>query len=232
MGNASTPRPEIDAKAWEVITRMTGFVTSAEKFSMTLNLGNEATLRNGQRVELGSNISVSLARPDRARVRIENRDGDTSIIVLDGKTLSVLGKTKLAHTYDQTDQPGDIDLSFKYLNTVLGTDDQIRDFFSIELTDRLTRMIESGLYLGESRIDGKLCDNLALRSEDLDVQIWVSKSGDPLPCRIFVTHSRIEGQPYFWADFVDWDFSPEFTNKLFEFKPPDDAVRFQFFAPD
>ena len=111
-------------------------------------------------------------------------------------------------------------------------DDQIRDFFSIELTDRLARMIRSGLYLGESRIDGKPCDNLALRSEDLDVQIWVAKEGDPLPCRIFVTHSMIEGQPYFWADFVDWDFSPEFTNELFKFTPPDEAVRFQFLAPD
>jgi len=50
---------------------------------------------------------------------------------------------------------------------------------------------------GESKIAGVLCDNLALRSENQDIQLWIAKGSNPAPCRIVVTYKKVEGQPQF-----------------------------------
>ncbi len=166
------------------------------------------------------------------RVSIENRTGESSIIVLDGDSLSVLAKTDVALLYDQADQPGDVDYSLEYLNKVLGTNDQIRDFFSIELMTRLRNTIESGLYLSESKVAGTVCEHLALRTDALDVQVWIPKTGQPVPVRMVATYREIEGQPHFWADFIEWDFSPNFGPDFFEFTPPESAKQVDFFESD
>ena len=132
--------------------------------------------------------------------------------------------------YDTARQPGDIDTSFDYLTDVLGTNDQLRDFFSIDLTKTMTGLVKSGYYLGESKVAGVLCDNLALRSENQDVQLWIAKGSTPAPCRIVVTYKKVEGQPQFWAQFIEWDFSPEFSDSMFKFSPPEDAERVDYFS--
>lgn len=225
-------KSSIDARVREALIRMTSFVSKAQSYSMTLNLGNEGILKDGQRIEIGALINVDFARPDKARISIENRTGESSIIVLDGDSLSVLAKTDVALLYDQADQPGDVDYSLEYLNQVLGTDDQIRDFFSIELMTRLRNTIESGLYLRESKVAGTVCEHLALRTDDLDVQVWIPKTGQPVPVRMVATYREIEGQPQFWADFIEWDFSPNFGPDFFEFTPPENAKRVDFFESD
>ena len=227
-----THKSTIDARVREPLIRMASFVTSAQNYSMTVNFGNEGILKDGQRIELGALFKVDFARPNKARISIENRTGESSIIVLDGDSLSVLAKTDAALLYDQVDQPGDVDHSLKYLNQVLGTNDQIRHFFSIELMTRLSKTIESGLYLGESKIVGTICEHLALRTDDLDVQVWIPKMGKPLPFRMVATYREIEGQPQFWADFIEWDFSPNFGPDFFEFIPPESAKQVDFFESD
>ena len=67
----------------------------------------------------------------------------------------------------------------------------------------MSSLVKSGYYVGESRIAGVLCDNLALRSEDEDVQLWITKGSNPAPRRIVVTYTKIGGQPQFWAQFVE-----------------------------
>ena len=209
--------------------RMTEFISGAQGYAIVANLGHEVVLKNGQRLELGSYITATLRRPSQAKVQFETRDGDNATVILDGETISVFSTKENMFIYDTARQPGDIDASFDYLTDVLGTNDQLRDFFSIDLTDTLAGLVKSGYYLGESKIAGVLCDNLALRSENQDVQLWIAKGGNPAPCRMVVTYTKIEGQPQFWAQFVEWDFSPEFSESMFKFSPPEDAERVDFF---
>jgi hypothetical protein len=63
-------------------------------------------------------------------------------------------------------------------------------------------MAKSGYYVGEATIAGILCDNLALRNEDEDVQLWVAQGDKPVPRRIVVTYKNLDGQPQFWTQFV------------------------------
>jgi len=66
-----------------------------------------------------------------------------------------------------------------------GVPRQLGFFLSEDLTASLNRA-KSGYRVGESTIAGVLCDHLALRNDDLDVQVWIEKG--ELSERIF-THS-------------------------------------------
>ena len=223
-------KPAVTKEAWDILTRMTEFISGAQDFTIVAHMGHEVLQSNGQRLEFGSYITAALRRPSQGNVRFESRDGDNATIILDGETISVFSTRENKLIYDTTRQPGDIDASFDYLTDHLETFDNLRDFFSINLTETLRSLVKSGYYVGESKIAGVLCDNLAMRSENEDVQLWITKGSNPAPRRMVVTYTKIEGQPQFWAQFVEWNFSPEFSDSMFTFSPPEDAERVDFFA--
>jgi len=74
-----------------------------------------------------------------------------------------------------------------------------------------------------------MCDHLALRGEKEDVQVWIAQGDEPVPRRIVIKYRHIEGQPRFWVQFAEWNFSPELSDTTFTFVPPRDAERIGFF---
>jgi hypothetical protein len=213
-------KTEIGKDVSDILTHMTEFISGAQAYTIVAEMGHEVVQTNGQRLEFGSHITASLRRPSQANVRFDNRDGENATIVLDGEKISVFSTRGNAQVYDVTRQPGDIDASFIFLAEQLGTADQLHHFFSIDLTDSMKSMLKSGYYVGEATIAGILCDNLALRNADEDVQLWVTKGDKPVPRRIVVTYKNLEGQPRFWAQFEKWNFSPTFSETIFSYTPP------------
>ena len=102
-------------------------------------------------------------------------------------------------------------------------------FLSEDLTASLSRA-KSGYRVGESNIAGVLCDHLALRNDDLDVQVWIEIGSQPVPRRIVITHKELQGQPRVWVNFTEWDFSPELSERIFTHSPPQHAERVDFLA--
>jgi hypothetical protein len=225
----SDRNPEVSEDAWDILTRMTKFISGSQEFSFEVEMGNEVLLNDGQRIELGSNITATLRRPGQGVVQFLTRDGDNATVILDGETISVFSTKENRMVFDTTRQPGDIDASFDYLSAHLGTNDQLRDFFSMDFTQTMSQLVRSGQLIGDSKIAGTSCDNLALRSEDHDAQLWVAKGSTPAPCRIVVTFSKTAGQPQWWAQFIEWNFSPKISDGIFTFSPPEHAERVDFF---
>ena len=72
------------------------------------------------------------------------------------------------------------------------------------------------------------CVHLAGRTDEIDFQVWIPETGDPLPLRLTITYRDEEGQPQFWADFENWDMAPSITAEFFAFTPPKGAERIPF----
>jgi len=227
---AEAEKPQVSEEAWKILTRMSEYISGKDGFTIVAEMGHQVLQKNGQWLESGSRITAALRRPSHANVRFEPRDSEGVTVILDGETISVSSVIEGTFVYDITRQTGDIDTSFDYLTEMLGTNDQLRNFFSIRLTDTLRSLVKSGYAVGEATIDGVLCDNLALRSETEDVQIWISKGSNPAPRRMIVTRRTIEGEPQFWAQFLAWNFSPDFSDSMFTFSPPEDAERLDFLS--
>ena len=227
---ATTDEPVLSEEASQIMARMTDFISAAPSFSLVSDTGHEVTQKNGHVLEFGSHLTLAIQRPSQAIGRFESRNGDISIIVLDGKTLSVYGAIEGIYAYDATRQPGDIDSSLEFLANQVAVPRQLRDFFSKELTASLGSAVKSGYYVGESKISGIMCDHLAMRGDKEDVQVWIARGDEPVPRRIVITYRELEGQPQFWVQFVEWDFSPDLSDTTFTFSPPEGAQRVHFFA--
>jgi len=142
---------------------------------------------------------------------------------------SVYSVIENTYVYDTTSQPGDINTSLDFLAAQFGVPRQLSFFLSKDLTASLSR-VKSGHRVGESIIAGVLCDQLALRNENTDVQMWIEKGNEPVPRRIVITHKGLQGQPRVWVQFAEWDFSPEFSEHIFMHSPPQHAERVGFLA--
>ena len=53
-------KPGVSKEAWDILTRMTEFISSAQAYTIVVNMGNEVVLNNGQRIEQGSYITATL----------------------------------------------------------------------------------------------------------------------------------------------------------------------------
>ncbi len=226
---ATIEAPAFSGKASEILTRSTDFIAAAPAFALVGNGGNEVLQQDGQLLEFGAHFTITIQRPSQANLRIDSRDGTSATLILDGDALSVFSVIENIFYYDTTHQPGDINESLDFLAMELGVPRQLRFFLSKDLTASLSR-VKSGYYVGESIIDGVMCDHLALRNEKLDAQVWIAQGNEPVPRRIVITHKELQGQPRVWVQFNEWDFSPEFSERIFTLSPPDDAERFRFFA--
>lgn len=55
--------------------------------------------------------------------------------------------------------------------------------------------LKEALYIGNSVVDGKVCDHMAFRQDGIDWQLWVTRSGNPLPCKLVITTTDEASRP-------------------------------------
>ena len=58
--------------------------------------------------------------------------------------------------------------------------------------------------LGSGVIDGVECNYMALRKEEVDLQIWIAPGAAPYPCRYVITSKLISGSPEYSIQTRDW----------------------------
>jgi len=225
---AAEASPTLSREASKILTRMTEFISAAPAFTLVSETGSEVLQKNGHLLEVGSLLTLAIKRPSLANGRFVSRVGDSATTILDGEAIWVYSANE--NIYDTTRQPGDIETSLDILARQLGAPRQLFDFFLKDLTASLAVAVKSGFYVGESMISGVLCDHLALRGEEVDVQVWIARGDEPVPRRIVITRREVDGQPRFWAQFISWDLSPDLSDTSFTFSPPEGAMRIRFFV--
>ena len=81
--------------------------------------------------------------------------------------------------------------------------------------------------MGESRICDTTVSQLAFRSDEVDVQLWIDTKKN-LPKKIIISYKNHVENPQFWAYFKEWDLSPRLTDSNFKFEPPKDFEKIPF----
>ena len=212
---------ELDLEARAILMEMAEFISKAPVFSMTLRSSYDAIQEDGQYIEFGEKRHILLQRPDRLRVESERSDGERGLVLFDGKKIT--GFKADDNVFAQVEKPGTVDDTLVYL---------VRD---LQFTLPLARMLHSGFaqqldkkitvisFVEEDFLFDVVTDHLAIRSEDVDMQLWVAQGDEPLPRRIVLTYKNAPGQPQFRGDFTDWSIAPKIAADSFTFTPPADA---------
>ena len=217
-----------DEKAMATLMRMAEFLAKAPRFSVTIDIGYDVEQDWGQKLEFGATRKITVRRPDRLAVDITDRDGTRRGFRFDGKQIAFFGVDEKAYATAQ--KSGDLDAAIAYFKQDLRMPLPLAELVSNNLPKILKDRTNEVYAVEEATIGGILCDHLALRNDMVDGQMWIAKGNQPLPQRIVLTYKREDGQPQFWANFREWNLSPETPDSLFTFTPADGMRRIAFVA--
>jgi hypothetical protein len=215
-----------EAKA--ILMRMAEFLSKTPTFSVDVRDSFDVYQKSGQKIEFLETRKITVVRPDRVRVEVEESDGDKSVFTFDGKDLTMWSPSH--NVYAQTSKPGSIDDAVVYFVRDL----QMRLPFALlllanapaELRER-TKTLD---YVEKTSILGAPAHHIAGRTASVDYQVWIADGDKPLPLRLVLTYPASEGQPQFRAQFSDWNLSPETPASAFVFTPPPGAQQIAFLA--
>jgi hypothetical protein len=218
-----------EERAKTILKNMSQYLAKAERFSVTIRDGYDAVQQSGQKVEFGEIRKVTLNRPDDLRIEVERSDGEKSLVVFNGKDLTVYTPDK--NVYAMISKPGSLDQVIHYAIEDLKMRVPLAMMLLSTLPSELDKLVVSADYVETTTITDVPCDHLAVRTDrGVDFQVWVAQGSEPLPRRIVITYKDETGQPQFWADLSNWNLAPEISDTLFTFTPPADADQIQFLA--
>jgi hypothetical protein len=215
-----------DARA--LLNKTADFLSKAGEFSVNIRAGYDAVQESGQKIEFGEIRKVILRRPDRFRSDIERSDGEKGLVIFDGKDITVFNEKY--NVFAKASRPGDLDGAVTFLLKDLGMRLPLAMMYLSRLPSEIQSRVRSVEIVEQNTIMDVPCVQLAARTDDVDFQIWVPSKGDPLPRRIVITYKHEKGQPQFWANLSDWNLSPNLSDQLFTFAPPENARQIPFLA--
>lgn len=224
---ATAAEPEPDARA--TLMKMAEFLAKAPAFSVTVRSGYDAIQADGQRIEFGEQRRILLQRPDRVRVETERSDGDQGLLLFDGKGLTAYKAAE--NVYARVEKPGTVDDAVVYLVRDLQMIVPLARMFLTTFPQDLEKQLAEVSYVEENSLFDVPTDHLAARSEDVDLQVWVTRGDQPLPRRVILTYKNAQGQPQFRADLSEWKLAPKIDDDTFSFSPPAGAEQVPFLAP-
>jgi hypothetical protein len=213
------------ADAVASLKRSADFLAAQQNISFRADVAYGVLQSNGQMLEFGGTRDFLMRRPDRLRIESIDRDGGVTQFFFDGK--SILIDMPNEDAYVRIEKPGTYYAAMDYLVDDLGAPAPLEDFTSKNFAEGPVDRIESGFFVQRVMLDDQICEHLAWRTEEVDVQLWVREGEEPVPCRVVITYKKAEGHPEYAADFHDWNFAPEVDDELFTFTPPESAERLQ-----
>ena len=207
-----------EAFARSQIDAMSRYLAAQPALSFDFDTSLDLVTADDQKLTIASSGSVALQRPDKLHV-VRQGGFATVEVTFDGKALSVLNRDAMA--YAQADLPGTIDTLVTSLRDDLGRPVPGAD---LPVTDPAAVLMDGAKDvkdLGAGVIGGTVCDHFAVRTDDVDWQIWIAQGETPYPCRYVITTRGVAGWPEYRLDVSSWgkgSAAAEFT-----FAPPDGA---------
>jgi hypothetical protein len=221
-----TDQNKSEQQAMAVVKRMADFLSQAQRFSVTEDIGFDAVQDSGQKIEFGETRKILLSRPDRLRIDSTKRDGAQDEVIFDGKDITVFNPKENVYATDV--RPGTVDEAIAYFVNDLDMRLPLAEMLDSNLPKMLPERVREAAYVEHSSIAGVPCDHIALRGDKADMQLWIAEGDKPLPQRVVITYKREDGRPQFWANLTQWNLSPKVRDSMFAFTPPKGAVKIAF----
>jgi hypothetical protein len=213
--------PDIEPKAGEVLKQMCDYLKNLQQFSVQAEITEDVLLTSGQRIQYGRSVEASVRRPDRLRAESVG-DTDNRQLVYDGKTITLMDRTK--NFYTTITAPPEIDAALEHAVQAFNLRAPLADLIYTKAYENLTAGVLSGFYVGLSKVQGVPCHHLAFKQQDIDWQIWVENSPTPVPRKFLITDKTAQGLQ-FTALFTKWNTSPQLEDGLFTFVAPEKAEK-------
>jgi hypothetical protein len=216
----------MDSEALDALNHMAVTLAQAQGFSVTIRAGFDVVQDTGQKITFGERRKVTLSRPDRLRIDAEESDGKRTLVIYDGKAITVFNPDD--NVYGQVEKAGSVDDAVRYAIQDLDVRLPLALLLVSTLPAELDQRLQSINYVERDTLTAVPTDHLAGRAADVDFEIWLDTGDKPLPQRVAITYRTEEGAPQYRAEFSDWKLNPDVSPVDLAFNPPDGAQRIPF----
>lgn len=213
-------------QARTILMGMCDYLSGQEKFTVAMRGGYDVVQASGQKIEFRQVAKASIARPKQMLFTSESSSGLQQRIVIDGSMITVADDgNKL---YSQAAREGSLDDTIKFFVQDLKMRLPLAPLFMQQLPAEMKRRALQVDYVEPDKTLGVPTHHLAVRMETVDMQVWITEGDHPVPMRIILTYKEEPGGPQFWADFSDWNFTPQYDPATFTFVAAKDARKIPF----
>lgn len=216
-----------DPETLAALDKMGAALRKLQIFGVHLDTTQETVLTTGQKVQIGGAIDYRIRRPNGMRVDMVT-DREARSLYYDGKTLT-LDSPRLGF-YAQVDKaPPTIRGALTMVATNYGIETPLADLFTWGENPELQARIKSAFYVGAETIDGLVCDQYAMRQENVDWQVWIRRGVEALPCKMVITSTDDPSMPQYSA-VLTWTPRANYPASDFTFAPTKDSRKIAFKA--
>jgi len=225
LSGAQEEESSIDPQAETILRQMSAYLGGFQQFTFHIENSVDTLLPCNQKLQLLRAVDMFVKRPNRLRANI---DGDevSQELYYDGKSITLYGKD--ANIYASLDAPPTIDAAMDYAIESYGLVAPMVDLIYEDSYEILTGDVQSGSYVGLSKVFGVECHHLAFQEAQTDWQIWIENSKTPLPRKIVITDKWVAGAPQLTAFLNNWDSSTPIKESIFSFEAPDTVEKIEF----
>jgi hypothetical protein len=230
---AADPAPAIsdpadNAAARARLLEMADFVARTPGMRVTMRSDYDAIQADGERIEFGERRQIMLQRPDKFRVDVERSDGERGSVYFDGQWITAFKAGD--NVYARVKKAGTVDQALVYMVRDLRATLPLARLFTTAFPAFMQRRPTSVTLVEECALFDVPTEHFAVRSAEVDMQVWIAKGPEPLPRRVVITYKNSPGQPQFRADLYDWKIAAQ-DAAAFAFVPPAGAEQVAFLAP-
>lgn len=214
----------IDPTATTILKRMTSFLSNAKQFKVKTENTLEYLL-DGHRIDIDVSSDVIISRPNKIKADRIGKLVDQHFYY-NGKELTLFHpETNFYATEPVPDNYLDL---FRYMAEKFKFAVPISDLILKDAYPLLMEEVELAVYLGRSRINGVICDQVLFSRPGVDFQLWVAASDKPYPYKYVITDTSTTDHLSIRTTTTDWDFNPEIKESDFTFIPSEGAEKIEF----
>ncbi|MFZ0436321.1 MAG: DUF2092 domain-containing protein [Chthoniobacterales bacterium] len=209
--------PPVDPNALAILKHMSDTLAGAKAFTVRSNALLEVPSATGQFLTLRSLGKIALRRPDKMSAMLGG-DAPAFEFFYDGGSVSAVAPK--AKVYSTTNAPATIDEMLAGVRRQTGINLHFSPLLLSDPSAHLTRNLQSAVVVGQTRVNGVLCDHLAFRAQGVNWEIWVSTGRTALPYRFAATFTDRANFPRKFIEFSRWNLHPWLFGDSFTFHPP------------
>ncbi len=177
------------------------------------------------KVQFAGEINFYLQRPDELAVDYQSDLGGKRVWYQDAE-LTIFD---LPHQmYANTKAPSSIDSMLDEVAQKEHVTLPLANLAYSNPCERIRKQIIYGGYIGVNDVNGEDCDHVAFSSGNTDLQLWLARSGKPIPRKIVINYRTEPGSPQYIAVLSGWKFPKEIPSSDFAPRVPKDAKRIEF----
>ena len=217
--------PKVDPLADRLLAQTCRVLGTADALSFHAEVLFDKVLPSAVKVQFAGEMNFAIQRPDELMVDYHSDLGGKQLW-FQNSTLTIFDESH--RMYASMKVPSSIDAM---LDQVTASENLTLPLSNLAYRDpclRVRKQIVFGTYIGVNDVNAVDCDHVAFSSRDVDLQLWLDRSGRPVPLKIVINYRTEPGSPEYIAVLSDWKFPKQISDSRFTPKLPADAKRIEF----